>query len=772
MTRCRHPALGRLGLALLLAGTPVCAWAGECASPGRDGAGSISGTLNGYWSGQGNPSPGATSFVLGPATGASTPISPGDLVLLFQTQDGNINSTNTSAYGGNDGSGTGLSSIRRTGRFEFARATSSVPVGGGTLTVATGVQYDYTRAAPTGSQGRRRYQVLRVPQLLDATLSGTVTAAPWDGERGGVVALDVANTLTFSGGTVDVSGRGFRGGGGRGSTTGSGSDTDYRTPFSNGANGSKGEGVAGTPRLVWDSRAASFTDRGAGTGYPNGSFARGAPGNAGGGGTDGNPSINDQNTGGGGGGGLGPGGQGGEAWCGAGPPNCDDSGGLGGAGLAQQGVARLSLGGGGGAGSTNNATGDRGALSSSGANGGGVVLIRAGVLTGSGTVLATGADADDSVDNDGSGGGGGGGSVLIGADSSSGLSLTVNVRGGEGGDNSNSSPHGPGGGGGGGLVATTNGVTGVTAQVAGGPAGTTDGFSNPPRQTYGAESGDGGTATLVSPADVPGFSSGRECRVDVAKAFGAATTTAGSPFALTVTLTNPNPTLPMNALAVTDPLPSGVTVAPAPDASTTCAGGTVTAAAGAGTVSLSGATLPALATCEIELDVVASAGGSYTNVIPAGNATATINGTPVPSTEPAEATISATEPLTASKSVALVSGTHAVPGETVEYTISFANPSGSGGPASDVVIIDALPPEAQFVSADIAGAGSGPARFVDGNPSTTLQPGFGYSDDNGATFTYTPQGSVDDNVTHIRFAPSGSMAAGTSAEIRFRMLIP
>ena len=79
----------------------------------------------------------------------------------------------------------------------------------------------------------------------------------------------------------------------------------------NNANGSKGEGIAGTPRYV--NYNFTLIDNVV-EGYPSGSFARGAPGNAGGGATDSNPPANDQNAGGGGGGNGGPGGRGGNGW--------------------------------------------------------------------------------------------------------------------------------------------------------------------------------------------------------------------------------------------------------------------------------------------------------------------------------------------------------------------------------------------------------------------------------------------------------------------------
>ena len=138
-----------------------------------------------------------------------------------------------------------------------------------------------------------------------------------------------------------------------------------------------------------------------GDGYPNGDFGRGAPGNAGGGGTDGDPASNGQNSGGGGGGNGGAGGVGGNTWS-----SNLARGGYG--GVVVPGTAsRVFLGGGGGAGSDNNAV-----LSSAGGAGGGIVLVRAGSLSGTGTITADGAPASMSG-QDGSGGGGAGGSIVV-----------------------------------------------------------------------------------------------------------------------------------------------------------------------------------------------------------------------------------------------------------------------------------------------------------------------------------------------------------------------
>ena len=75
----------------------------------------------------------------------------------------------------------------------------------------------------------------------------------------------------------------------------------------------------------------------------------------------------------------------------------------------------------------------------------------------------------------------------------------------------------------------------------------------------------------------------------------------------------------LTGAAVSDALPSGVLVAPTPNASTTCAGGTVTASPGGSSVALSGATLPTGTTCLVSVDVVAANLGSYDNFLPVGS---------------------------------------------------------------------------------------------------------------------------------------------------------
>lgn len=518
-------------VAALLAAPPLSApRAAVCSNPGVDSTATVSGIVNSYYPGVSAPA-GSTTITVGTIDttggGSSTPIAPGNLILVMQMQDADLNTTNTSSYGGS-APGTGYTALNGAGVYEYAVVSS---VSGATIGLTAPLQNGYRNAGyVAGVSGQRRFQVLRVPQFSSVQFpGGTVyVAPPWNGRTGGVVAFDVAGNLNWGGSTIEVSGRGFRGGAGR-SLAGAGAgttllNTDYVSSASTAAHAGKGEGIAGTPRYVFTPNPASqanYATNGAGSatdtgveGYPGGSFARGAPGNAGGGGSDGNPAANDQNTGGGGGGSFSVGGMGGYGWTPNTPPG-SKTGGFGGYSVPMA-PGLLTLGGGGGAGSMNNGTGTpAGGLATSGGAGGGVVVIRARTVTGTGTINANGAHANSTVLNDASGGGGGGGAVLVFASNDGGSlgTLTVNARGGNGGSNTPGTgvnPHGPGGGGSGGFVAITS-AAGVTVNVQPGVNGTTN-ASATTTADYGATGSAGGYRVYsIQPVDLPGASSNALC---------------------------------------------------------------------------------------------------------------------------------------------------------------------------------------------------------------------------------------------------------------------
>jgi uncharacterized repeat protein (TIGR01451 family) len=106
----------------------------------------------------------------------------------------------------------------------------------------------------------------------------------------------------------------------------------------------------------------------------------------------------------------------------------------------------------------------------------------------------------------------------------------------------------------------------------------------------------------------------------VSKGFSPPYVGVGVPSTLIITLVNsfdPFAIDPQTLTGVqfTDSLPSGLVVAPTPNASTTCADATVTALAGTGIVLLQNATLTAGGFCFIEVDVTASGTGAYNNSI-------------------------------------------------------------------------------------------------------------------------------------------------------------
>ncbi|HEY0546889.1 MAG TPA: C25 family cysteine peptidase [Pyrinomonadaceae bacterium] len=499
----------------LLCGAQLRIAAQTCATPGQQGnGGTLTGVVNAYFPGTATANAGATSITLGASRGAATAIASGNLLLVIQMQDAGIDSTQTGAYGNgvaNDPA-TGYNAANNTGRYEFVRATNAVPITGGSVTfvgtgAGTGLLNTYTNAAATATQGQRRFQVVRVPQYTVAILSSTLTAAAWNGATGGILALDASQQLTL-GGTVSVNGLGFRPGGALQLAGGAGgTNLDYRVVATSAFHGSKGEGIAGTPRYLYDAATDTVTDTTI-DGYPNGSSARGAPGNAGGGGNDGNPTANDQNSGGGGGGNGGAGGMGGNSWS----TNLV-VGGFGGSTFAQASASRLVLGGGGGTGTRNND--DNVTAASSGGAGGGIVIIRARRVAGTGTITANGVAAFNDTLNDGGGGGGAGGSILISTLSGTLTGLTANAVGGRGGDawrtQAPGTPapgerHGPGGGGGGGVIFLSSAPTALS--VAGGATGITTTASD----TFGAVAGSIGTsATNLTAAQVPGTQSGAQC---------------------------------------------------------------------------------------------------------------------------------------------------------------------------------------------------------------------------------------------------------------------
>ncbi len=699
-----------------------------CASPGRDGAGgTLTGIVNAYYppSTAGALNSSATSVALGPAaaSGAQTAIAVGDLLLIIQMQGATINSTNSSSYG--DGlpgdPGSGSTALGSSGLFEFVTATSAVPVAGGTLnftgTGPTGhLLNSYSYIVATLAVPQQTYQVIRVPQYTSATVSSGLVPLAWNGSVGGVLALDVSSQLTL-GGTVALDALGFRGGGGQQLSGAAGAVTDYVTaaPANNttvtGANASKGEGIAGTPRYLAPAAIITTTtpiDTTGGTPadtLPGGSYARGAPGNAGGGGTDGHPPGNDFNSGGGAGANGGSGGQGGYGWDSIAATNSTD-GGFGGVAFLAS-TSALVMGGGGGSGTTNNGTyyispasnGNGNGIFSSGGAGGGIAIIHTGSVAGTGTITSNGQGTLSTL-NDSTGGAGAGGSIILLANSGGMGGLTVTAIGGNAGNAwPNQAPngfpgerHGPGGGGGGGVIFLS--AAPASSNVAGG----SNGYTNTVEDSYGSTPGlSGVVATTHIITETPGTQPGAYCAsadLSVTNSGSPAVVAPGGNITYTQGLNNAGPFDAVNAI-FTESIPANTTF----QSISALAGWTcVTPAVGAtGTI-----------TCT-NPDFVKGGSGTLTVVVKVGAATVSgtqivdtdniTSGTSDPNLANNSSTVTTTVGVATSADLA-VTNTASAPTVNAGSTVTMTAVVTNNGPASasSASFTEAIPTGSTFAS--------------------------------------------------------------------------
>jgi len=446
----------------------------------------------------------------------SSNLAAGDLIMIIQMQGATIKGTNTGGIDNTTDSTWGaVTNYNNCGNWEFAEVKS---VSGSTgITLDCPLTRSYTAAGKT--------QVVRVPRYSNLTINspGSITCDPWNASVGGVCAIEVENnTVINAGGSMDVSGKGFRGGQ---------LDNTAHSPLMNlffqasskpedGAE--KGEGIGGY-KTMYDPYG--------------GSYMRGAPANGGGGG-----SIHNGGGGGGANGGdaalwnghgmpaagyanawnlqyanfatqvSSGGGQGGYAWSAAnldptvvGPGNAawggqsrHAIGGYGGRPLDYS-TGRLFLGGGGGAGDQDNLE------AGAGGNGGGLIyLINYGTVSGTGKIISNGNNGANTTGaltasnhRDAAGGGGAGGTIVLNSVGAI-TGISINANGGDGGDQliTAAQAEGPGGGGGGGYIAVSNGSP--TSTVSGGTNGITNSSGvNPEFPPNGATMGAAGTNTAT-----------------------------------------------------------------------------------------------------------------------------------------------------------------------------------------------------------------------------------------------------------------------------------
>lgn len=326
-------------------------------------------------------------------------------VLILQMQGATISDANNNSFGN-------ITALNSAGLYERAIIES---VNGNQLVLRNAILNRY--------QVNGLVQVVSIPIYENAVVSDTLKAKPWDGKTGGILALEVTNTLRLNA-PIDADGKGFRGG--TADITASnncGAFTNANAYFYNLNNwrgATKGEGIA-----------ALLSGKEAG---------RGAQANGGGGG-------NDHNSGGGGGANATAGGNGGKneepdfLGCSGQNP------GIGGRAINFT-DNRIFFGGGGGAGHENNQ------LGTDGGNGGGIIILIAKNVEGNNLKISANGITPDTTSGEGGGGGGAGGTIVLDIQNLVSPFL-LEAQGGAGGainNNNQQRCHGPGGGGAGGRI--------------------------------------------------------------------------------------------------------------------------------------------------------------------------------------------------------------------------------------------------------------------------------------------------------------------------------
>ena len=290
----------------------------------------------------------------------------------------------------------------------------------------------------------------------------------------------------------------------------------------------------------------------------------------------------------------------------------------------------------------------------------------------------------------------------------------------------------------------------------------------------------------------------------VTKVFSPNLVGLGASSSMTITLTNPNTTVAITGAAFTDTYPANLVNNGG--LVNNCGG---SATAGAGSLTLSGGTIPAGGSCTISILVTSGTAGNYTNTLTIGSVTTTNSGSNAVAAS-GNLSIFSAPSITLLKSVRafwdpyngtidpLVYAPNAknIPGTIAEYTITASN---SGGPADastlalcnpitpatllscPLVITDLVPPNTALFVNDIAGAGSGPVEFIQGSTSSTLTytkaTDLAFSNNSGATWIAVPVAGAngcDPAINAIRINPKGTFIGGSpnpSFSLKFRVCV-
>ena len=187
--------------------------------------------------------------------------------------------------------------------------------------------------------------------------------------------------------------------------------------------------------------------------------------------------------------------------------------------------------------------------------------------------------------------------------------------------------------------------------------------------------------------------------LSISKAFYPTTVSPNGLSTLTITLTNTNTSQLDSVSLISDSLPgtliNGVVIANPPNATTTCAGGSITAAAGTQLLQMSSGTVPAQVAgvagiCTINVNVIGKGSAApYTNTIAIGKVSGTIHGT---STVVSNGTAASAILTVGSVTIGVVKGFNPLTvfgGSTSVLTVQLTNPNNV--PLAGISLTDNLP---------------------------------------------------------------------------------
>ncbi len=262
-------------------------------------------------------------------------------------------------------------------------------------------------------------------------------------------------------------------------------------------------------------------------------------------------------------------------------------------------------------------------------------------------------------------------------------------------------------------------------------------------------------AAWTSPATLP---------PTIAKAFSPATINVNGVSTLTITLSNPSTVAATLVSNLVDTLPSGVVIAPTPNAGTTCqgSGAPVVAVAGGTTITLpAGRLIPGDSSCTVTVDVTSAVGGSYINTIPAG-ALMTNNGN---NAAPAIATLTVVAPAVAPFLGKAFSPASIRAGDVSTLTVTLSNANAAVATLTSA-LVDTLPSGvviAPTPNAATTCTGAGAPVAVAGGTTVTLPAGRSIPANGSCTLTVNVTAAVAGNYINTLLAGALVTSNGNNA---------